>query len=208
MARSLPTGLAVAIFQRGAGGFRMSKLVRPISGLVVALGLFAGSAYAGDVVYTDEGWYKVEGSEPTPTLDQAPALATEPATPTARTPAVQATERQQAAFNTSAGGQPAMPSMEPPGQQVPACLAERGALVRRMLVLHGLNVGTVEVTNAQLGAMGAVGAGAPLPFSASLSLDPDLNALAGNTPIPPSSINWDSEARWEWAELLRCENRG
>ena len=44
-------------------------------GVAVAFSLFAGTARAGDTVFIDEGWYRVEGSEPTPVVSPLPSLS-------------------------------------------------------------------------------------------------------------------------------------
>lgn len=173
----------------------MRKLIGTLAGAALALGLFAGRARAGETVFTDEGWYRVEGNAPTPQPDQnADALQTTPAMPVANAPAAQ----------------PSMP-VPPPPMNAPfasprSCIDERGALARRLLTLHGLEVGKADLTDAQLGALGVASQGAALPFSASLSVDPDLNLLVGNLPIPPSSANWDEETRQDWQALVDCES--
>ena len=181
----------------------MRKAIWTWAGVSMALGLFAGTARAGETVFTDEGWYRVEGNAPTPQPDQNPAaLAIEPAMPTPPTPAPMAMPPPGPAPMTTARPMGA----PPPPAPAPSCLEERGALARRLLALHGLEVGKSEVTDEQLGSMSVANLAAPIPFTASLTLDPDLNLLEGNLPIPPSSANWDEETRQDWQALADCES--
>jgi len=167
--------------------------------LLAGIALATGSARAGEVVYTDAGWYRVEGSAPTPQPDDDPGALTVIA---GGAPA--ATPSPEAPANA-----PAMPpgfvEVLPPQPEVPPCLAERGALARRVLALHGLELSRIDVSDAQLGGLGVAPAGSPGPFSGALSVDPDLNLVSGALPIPPSAANWDSEVRERFEALTRCE---
>ena len=180
----------------------MRKLIGTLAGVALAFGLFAGSANAGETVFTDEGWYRVEGSAPTPQVNEDPnALQTAPAMPTAAAPSAQPSMPEPPPM-----GPP--PGMMPPPPQAPgrSCVEERGALARRLLAMHGVELGKVGPSDSELGSMSVANLAAPMPFTASLTLDPDLNLLEGNVPIPPSSVNWDEESRQDWLTLIDCES--
>jgi hypothetical protein len=174
----------------------MGKLIGALAGVAISLGLVIPSAHAGETVFTDEGWYRVEGNAPTPQVDEDPsALQATPAMPTPPGTAAQP-------------GMPMLPRMAPPPPpSAPrSCIEQRGTLARRLLTLHGFEVSKADVSDEDLGAMGVASLAAPMPFTASLTLDPDLNLLEGNLPIPPSSTNWDEEARQDWKALVECES--
>ncbi|MBS2027434.1 MAG: hypothetical protein JST54_05960 [Deltaproteobacteria bacterium] len=168
-------------------------------GVVVALGL-AGQARAGETVFTDEGWYRVEGSEPTPGMNAG--QGTVDIEPAPHVAAVRPTAQELAA-------PPALPPMEQAEQPAapPPCAEERGALARRLLTLHGLEVSRTELSDEELGLMPALPTGQANGLSGSVGIDPDLNALQGNVPIPPSSVNWDQESRQDFMNLVSCQAR-
>jgi len=168
-------------------------------GVVVALA-FVGRAQAGEPVYTDNGWYSVEG-EATPTTNAGEGtLEVVPAPPK---PVV-----------TRATNQEVTPPPAPPAEEeapamagAPACVEERGALARRILELHGLEVSRTQLTDAELGMMPATAMAQANGLNGTVGIDPDLNALQGNVPIPPSSANWDQEVRQRFMDLAACQAR-
>jgi hypothetical protein len=173
---------------------------------VMALSVLLGaSASAAERIYTPEGWYQIEDGEgPAPDSDQMAFLIVEGGD------SVQIAQLDQ----PQAAPQAPAPSPEP----APAldeeiarfrqldCQRVRGLYLRRILELHGLDVGLIDPEALaaltwkrpeQRGSGPCFGGVGCLP-------SPALAPLYGEPPVPPGELSYDFTLKQLFAQLMEC----
>ncbi len=195
-------------------------------GALVAIALGAAPAVAGEIVQTDEGWYRVEDGngeapdsaiilvqvEDAPPRQRPPGMPPPPVGPPAPPPPPgEADPRRpmQPQEQQPAPEEPMTLAEEIAEFQRPDCEAVRGQYVQRVLELHGVDDFS-HIPPEQLAVLGRVpppmmGMGV-LGFPTSSIGDPALAPLYGMIPVPPGALSYDFTLKNLARDLIRCMN--